>query len=477
VDFVRNNLNQIGTIAPADDADRAWLRGYLPLTSLLANAEFTLSLSIQGEGQGQGTIQSIPSSSAGSTYPAGTIVQLTAVPAEGWRFSNWSGDLAGAGNPATILMNSAKSVTAIFTETLTPPIITTQPVSQTAPTGSNVMFSVVATGAGPLSYQWRKDGADIPGATGPTLALNNVQLSDSGAYNVLVSNSLGIAASDPATLTVATGAVFSLRERFADGDRTTQNLPDSAAWFTSSGSSNLTATVGQATQIVSSARTLLAYCANASETPVNVGANQTLTLDFTVQFTGFDTAAAAGANTFVVGLLRSVANPDATSGTGFIATGPPNANARVSGDFGSNNPTTNAFNNYGGYAAMTSTGLSGANTPIRLYARTGTSASLLNSVTPFTQFTGAAPTPSTAMAVNTDYRGTLTLQNTGAGVSASYTLRDATTGSVVMSYSATQEAASFTQFDTVAFYLSKNAASANYNFIIKAVDVSLSSGN
>jgi pectate lyase/pectin methylesterase-like acyl-CoA thioesterase len=473
VDFVRNNQNQIGTIAPADGADRALLRGYLPLTSLLANAGFTLSLSAQG----QGTIQSIPSSLAGSTYPAGAIVQLTAVPAEGWRFSNWSGDLTGAGNPATIVMNSPKSVTAIFTEALTPPNITTQPVSQTAPTGSNVTFSVVATGAEPLSYQWRKDGADIPGATGPTLALNNVQLSDSGAYNVLVSNSLGIATSDPATLMVTTGAVFSLRERFADGDRTTQNLPDSAAWFTSSGSSNLTATIGQATQIISSARTLLAYFTNSSETPVNLGVNQTLTLDFTVQFTGFDTAAAAGANTFVVGLLRSVANPDATSGTGFIATGPPNANARVSGDFGSNNPTTNAFNNYGGYAAMTSTGLSGANTPIRLYARTGTSASLLNSTTPFTQFTGAAPTPSTAMAVNTDYRGTLTLQNTGAGVSASYTLRDAATGSVVMTYSATQEAASFTQFDTVAFYLSKNASSANYNFIIKAVDVSLSSGN
>src|SRR5262249_29370301 len=146
-----------------------------------------------------------------------------------------------------------------------------------------------------------------------------------------------------------------------------------------------------------------------------LGVNQTLTLDFTVQFTGFDTGATVGGNTFVVGLLRSVANPAATSGTGFTATGPPNTNARVSGDFGSNNPTTNAFNNYGGYAAMTYTGLSGADTPVRLYARTGASASILNSVSPFTQFTGAPPTPSTAMLANTDYRGALTLQNTGNG--------------------------------------------------------------
>jgi hypothetical protein len=82
-----------------------------------------------------------------------------------------------------------------------------------------------------------------------------------------------------------------------------------------------------------------------------------------------------------------------------------------------------------------------------------------------------------ALAANTDYRGTLTLQNTGAGVSVSYTLTDAATGGVVMFYSATQLAASFTQFDTAAFYLSKNVNSANYNFIIKAVDVSLASGN
>ena len=149
----------------------------------------------------------------------------------------------------------------------------------------------------------------------------------------------------------------------------------------------------------------------------------------------------------------------------------------MSGDFGSNNPTTNAFNNYGGYAAMTYTGLSGVDTPIRLYARTGTSASLLNSTSPFTQFTGAAATPSTAMVANTDYRGTLTLQNTGSGVSVNYTLKDAITGSVVMTYSATQAAASFTQFDTAAFYLSKAVSSANYNFIIKAVDISLSGGN
>ena len=136
---------------------------------------------------------------------------------------------------------------------------------------------------------------------------------------------------------------------------------------------------------------------------------------------GFDTAATPGAITFAAALLRA---PDAAS--------------RVSVDFGSNSNA--AFTSYAGYAAMTYTGLSGAATPVRLYARTGANTSLLNSTTPYTQFTGATPTPSTAMVADTDYRGTLTLQNTGSGIVVGYTLRDAATSTVVMQYSAVHAA-------------------------------------
>ncbi|HEU4390686.1 MAG TPA: immunoglobulin domain-containing protein, partial [Blastocatellia bacterium] len=554
VDFVRSNPNSVGTITPVDATDQALLRSYLPLTTPFASSGFALTLSTQGSG----TIQANPSA---TTYPPGTTVQLTAVAATGWQFSNWTGSLSGNNNPDTIVMDGPRSVTAVFTEILaapaittqpvsqsvsagsnvtfsvsatgtaplnyqwqkngtdipgatssslsltavqdadagtysvivsnaagsvasngatltvthdTPPSITTQPVSQTANVGDTVTFDVVAAGTAPLSYQWKKDGGDIPGATGSSLMLTNIQLADAGGYIVEVSNNAGVATSNPATLTVNVPPTFSLRERFADGDRATQNLPASAAWFTSSGSNNFTAVVGQATQIVSSSRTLLSYFTNGSSTPVTVGVNQTLTLDFTVQLTGFDTAATVGSTTFAIGLLRSIANPAATSGTGFVADGPPNTNARVSGDFGSNNPTSNVFNNYSGYAAMTYTGTSGTATPIKLNARTGTSASLLNSTSPYTQITGAPATASTPMVANTDYRGTMTLQNTGSGIGVNYTLRDAATNNVVMTYSATETAASFTQFDTAAFYLSKASSSANYNLIIKAVDVSLS---
>jgi pectate lyase len=380
-----------------------------------------------------------------------------------------------AGTYTVVVSNAAGSATsegvALNVTHIVPPTITTQPASQTANVGTNVVFTVAVGGTAPF-YQWQKNGSDIAGANGPSLTLTSVQLSNAGEYSVEVSNDAGVATSDPATLTVVVPPSEFLRERFADGTRATQNLPASADWFTSSGSSNFTATTGQATQIVSSSRTLLNYFTNSSAAPVTVATGQTLTLDFVAQFTGFDTGASVGSTTFSVALLRSVANPTGASGTGFVPVGSPNTNARVSGDFGSN--SSNAFNNYGGYAAMTYAGQSGTATPVKLYARTGANTSLLNSTSPYTQFTtGGTVSASSAMTVNTDYRGTLSLENTGSGVRVSYTLKEAATGALVMTYSATQAAGSFTQFDTAAFYLSKASASANYNLVIKSADVSL----
>lgn len=81
------------------------------------------------------------------------------------------------------------------------PIITQQPASQVACTGqgNSVTFTVGVTGE-ELTYQWEKNGVDIPGATGPSLTLNNVQNSDIGAYRVLITNPSGAALSTYAYL-------------------------------------------------------------------------------------------------------------------------------------------------------------------------------------------------------------------------------------------------------------------------------------
>ena len=87
----------------------------------------------------------------------------------------------------------------IFTPT-GPPVILTQPQSQTATEGSNATFTVTATGLAPLRYQWRLNGTNISGATDTALTLVEVQASQAGSYSVRVTNSVGSAVSLNAAL-------------------------------------------------------------------------------------------------------------------------------------------------------------------------------------------------------------------------------------------------------------------------------------
>jgi hypothetical protein len=83
-----------------------------------------------------------------------------------------------------------------------PPEITQHPVSQSVLTRSRVTLSYIATGTGPLTNQWRKNGAPLPGETGPTLAFNSITLGDAGNYDVIVSNAAGSVTSQVAIVTV-----------------------------------------------------------------------------------------------------------------------------------------------------------------------------------------------------------------------------------------------------------------------------------
>jgi hypothetical protein len=82
------------------------------------------------------------------------------------------------------------------------PSITTQPQSQTVEAWNPATFTVVANGTPPLSYQWRFNGADIPGAISSTFTRNNVEPAHAGIYSVFVWNTAGNATSSGATLTV-----------------------------------------------------------------------------------------------------------------------------------------------------------------------------------------------------------------------------------------------------------------------------------
>jgi alpha-tubulin suppressor-like RCC1 family protein len=82
------------------------------------------------------------------------------------------------------------------------PVLTVTPASQAAWSGQTVTLCGVATGAAPLSYQWRFNGADIADATDSSLALNSVRETHAGDYVLIVSNSLGSVTSPVATLRV-----------------------------------------------------------------------------------------------------------------------------------------------------------------------------------------------------------------------------------------------------------------------------------
>ncbi len=140
------------------------------------------------------------------------------------------------------------------------PTINTQPQSQVVTATSNVTFTVAATGSA-LTYQWRKGGVDIGGATSDTLTLNSVTRAASGAYSVVVTSGGSSTPSSDATLRVIVpqrlqppqrggGGQFQLRFNDPDGalgsdlsrfevHHTTNFLGVSTVWMTNSGSFTL----------------------------------------------------------------------------------------------------------------------------------------------------------------------------------------------------------------------------------------------
>ena len=80
------------------------------------------------------------------------------------------------------------------------PVITIHPAGRLNTPGTDAGFFVRATGSAPLSYQWRLDGANIPGATTNNYTRPTVQAGDAGSYTAVVSNAFGVVTSTPALL-------------------------------------------------------------------------------------------------------------------------------------------------------------------------------------------------------------------------------------------------------------------------------------
>jgi uncharacterized cupredoxin-like copper-binding protein len=156
------------------------------------------------------TITTQPQSVAinpGQTTTLTVVAAGTAPLTYQWRNAN--GPIAGAttasyttgaaGSYAVVVSNAAGSVTstpAVVTVN-SAPAITTQPRSVTINQGQTATLSVVAAGAGTLTYQWRNASGNIGGATSSTYTTGLA-----GTYSVVVANSVGSTPSSTATVTV-----------------------------------------------------------------------------------------------------------------------------------------------------------------------------------------------------------------------------------------------------------------------------------
>ena len=124
------------------------------------------------------------------------------------------------------------------------PAITLQPTSQTVSQGDAVLFTAQATGYAPLSFQWRFEGADIAGATNPTLLLSNALPSMSGIYSIAVNSPGGMASSSNAVLTVLGSECVSLPQGVAGWWKGDGNAEDSAGTNNGTTGGGLTYTRG-----------------------------------------------------------------------------------------------------------------------------------------------------------------------------------------------------------------------------------------
>lgn len=99
-------------------------------------------------------------------------------------------------------VNSANAVVTV----VTPPAITAHPVGGTFSVGDQVTLSVEFTGSTPLTVQWFKDEAEIPGAIAPHLALPPVDVRGDlqGSYTARISNAAGAVISTPAVILTRT---------------------------------------------------------------------------------------------------------------------------------------------------------------------------------------------------------------------------------------------------------------------------------
>jgi Immunoglobulin domain len=190
------------------------------------------------------------------------------------------------------------------------PAITTQPQSQTVNAGQTATFSVVATGTAPLSYQWKKNGSNISGATSASYTTPAAAAYDTlTSFGVVVSNSAGSVTSNSATLTVTASAA----------KPTITSFTASPATINSGASSNLSWVTTGAASVAITPGTFTSASATGS---TGVGPTRTTTYTLTATNTSGSTTATAQVTVNTGGSggalkITTISCPGGTQGTAY----------------------------------------------------------------------------------------------------------------------------------------------------------------
>lgn len=213
--------------------------------------------------------------------PAGSIVGLSYGASTGLLYAVSSNNIANTYTIYTVLPDavnpSAFTTYATFTSTTmsvnslvatdipaSTPTITSQPANTTKTVGDSLSLSVTATApdSGTLSYQWRKDGVSIAGATSSTLTIGSLSSTDAGNYSVVVTNTLGATTatvtSSAAVLTVNPRPTTTTSSTTTSTTTTTTTVPigssSSPTMVTATNRAQLEADPGEATALINGVR-------------------------------------------------------------------------------------------------------------------------------------------------------------------------------------------------------------------------------
>jgi streptogramin lyase len=171
-----------------------------------SDARFASPVAVAADASGNVYVADSTNSTIRKVTPAGVVTTLAGL-------TRVTGGADGTGNaarfngPQGVAVDSngnlyvADTTNNAIRMSVFPPTISPQPISQVVSPGASATFTSGATpGNVPITYQWRKDGTAIAGATATTLTVNNIQPVDLGNYTLVATNVAASATSNPAVL-------------------------------------------------------------------------------------------------------------------------------------------------------------------------------------------------------------------------------------------------------------------------------------